>query len=248
VRVLILGGTGEARALAAALHARPDVDVVSSLAGRVRDPALPVGEVRIGGFGGAAGLIGFLRTEGIDAVVDATHPFAATITEHAVAATAHLALPLALLRRPAWSERPNWTRTPDIAAAAAAAAAFPVTSGRVFLTTGRRDLAAFASDERHEYLVRTVDPPHEKAMPLHSLLILDRGPYTVAGEAALMARYDVRLLVTKDSGGPMTSAKLAAAEQLAVPVVVVDRPPPPRGALVIEDVDAAISWLGSAVA
>jgi precorrin-6A/cobalt-precorrin-6A reductase len=242
VQLLILGGTGEARALAAAMHGRPGVTVTSSLAGRVSSPALPVGEVRIGGFGGVAGLVEHLRTASVDVLVDATHPFAATISRHAVAAAREASCPLLVLRRPGWTESDGdvWTRVPDIGAAAAVVEAR--TGGCVFLTTGRRDLAAFAADDRHHYLVRTVEPPDTDAPP-HMTLLLDRGPYTVDGEAALMAEHDVRVLVTKDSGGAMTAAKLVAARERGIPVVVVDRPALPSGVTVVETVDAAISRL-----
>src|SRR5258706_13384375 len=144
MRILILGGTGEARALAEALSQRAGVSVVSSLAGRVSNPSLPAGEVRIGGFGGVDGLGAYLRAERIDVVVDATHPFAATITRHAVSAARTAGRRLVILRRPAWTPEPDWVRVPDIAAAAVHVAGLP--PGCVFLTTGRRDLAAFAAD------------------------------------------------------------------------------------------------------
>jgi len=242
--VLILGGTGEARALAAALDAQPGVEVISSLAGRVTDPALPVGQVRIGGFGGVAGLSYYLSDEKIEAVVDATHPFAATITAHAAVAAPDAGCPLLILRRPGWRESggDRWTRVPDIVAAAALVAAGP--PGTIFLTTGRRDLAVFAGDWSHDYVVRTVDPP-TGAQPPRMTLLLDRGPYSVEGETALLRQHNVSVLVTKDSGGAMTMAKLAAARGLAVPVVMVDRPPLPVEVGVVETVDAAVQWLVS---
>jgi precorrin-6A/cobalt-precorrin-6A reductase len=245
VRVLVLGGTGEARALAAELARRPGVHVVSSLAGRVSDPALPVGEVRIGGFGGVDGLVGYLRDERIDSVIDATHPFARTMTEHAVAAAATAHLPLVVLRRPAWQAEPgdDWTTVADIAEAARRTAAAP--AGCVFVTTGRRDLAAFAEDDSHVHLVRAVEPP-EPPMPAKTTVLLDRGPYTVDSETYLMQANDVVVLATKNSGGAMTRAKLVAARELGVPVVMVERPPLPSGVDVVETVDAAMSWLDTA--
>jgi precorrin-6A/cobalt-precorrin-6A reductase len=242
VRILILGGTGEARALAAALSGRPGLHVVSSLAGRVSNPALPAGEVRIGGFGGVNGLIAYLRRERMDVMVDATHPFAATITRHAVEAAAAVELPLVVLRRPAWPLEPDWIRVPDITAAASHLAGLP--PGCVFLTTGRRDLAAFAGDDAHHYLVRAVEPP-DGALPPHLTVLLDRGPYTVDGEAALMREHAVTVLVTKNSGGDLTVAKLVAARERGIPVVVVDRPALPSGAPVLQTVEAALSWLAA---
>jgi precorrin-6A/cobalt-precorrin-6A reductase len=243
VRILILGGTGEARELAAGLTAA-GVDVVSSLAGRVRQPRLPAGEVRIGGFGGAAGLAGYLRAEAITGIVDATHPFASAISANATEAAAEAGLPLLVLRRPPWPADPSWQSVPDIAAAAAAARGWPGES--VFLTTGRRDLAAFAADNGHRFLVRAVDPPDpDGPVPPRMTLLLDRGPYTPEGEAALMREHGVGLLVTKNSGGPMTAAKLQAARELAVQVVVVERPPLPAGSTAVATVAEALAWVSS---
>jgi precorrin-6A/cobalt-precorrin-6A reductase len=242
VRILILGGTGEARELAAGLTAA-GIDVVSSLAGRVRQPRLPAGPVRIGGFGGAAGLAGYLRAEAITGIVDATHPFAAAISANAAAAAAQTDLPLLVLWRPPWPADPSWQTVPDIAAAAAAVRAWPGDS--VFLTTGRRDLGAFAGDAGHRFLARAVDPPDPGGpAPPRLTLLLDRGPYTVEGEAALMRAHGVGLLVTKNSGGSMTAAKLQAARELAVRVVVVQRPPLPPGSTCVTTVAEALAWLG----
>jgi precorrin-6A/cobalt-precorrin-6A reductase len=244
VRILILGGTGEARELAAGLTAA-GIDVVSSLAGRVRQPRLPDGPVRIGGFGGAAGLAGYLRAEAITGIVDATHPFAAAITGNATEAAAAAAVPLLVLRRPPWPTERSWQTVPDILAAATAVRAWPGES--VFLTTGRRDLGAFAPDDRHRFLVRAVDPPDAGGpVPARMTLLLDRGPYTVEGESALMREHGVGLLVTKNSGGPMTAAKLEAARQLALRVVVVARPPLPPGSTVVTTVAEAMAWVRSA--
>jgi len=239
VRILILGGTGDARGLAAALVAA-GTEVVSSLAGRVRDPRLPEGPVRIGGFGGADGLAAFLHAEGITAVVDATHPFAGGITANAAQAAVQAGVPLLVLSRPEWAADPSWHPVPDIHAAAAAVRAWPGRS--VFLTTGRRDLAAFASDDTHGFLIRTVDPPGGP-VPARMTLIMDRGPYTVDGERALMREHGIGLLVTKNSGGPMTAAKLQAARDLGVRVIMVRRPPLPAGSTVVATVPEAVRWV-----
>ena len=235
--VLILGGTAEARALAAAL-VDAGVRVVSSLAGRVRDPALPVGEVRIGGFGGVEGLAAWLCEHGVAAVVDATHPFASTMTAHAVSATAAAGVPLVVLRRPGWPPDPDWTWADSLPAAAAA---LPTLGKRVFLTTGRTSLAAFA-DLDLEFLVRCVDPP-SGPMPRRVHVLLSRGPFTVDGERSLMREHGVDVLVTKDSGGPLTSAKLAAAREEGVAVLVVRRPPLPAGVAAADTVAAALARL-----
>ena len=239
MRILILGGTGEARELAAGLTAA-GTDVISSLAGRVRNPRLPDGPVRVGGFGGADGLADFLREERVTHVIDATHPFAAGITANAALAAAQAGVPRLVLRRPAWEADPSWESAADIREAAQAVASWPGDS--VFLTTGRRDLGAFAADGRHGYLVRTVDPP-EGAVPPRMTLLLDRGPYSVESESALMREHEVGLLVTKNSGGPMTAAKLTAARDLGVLVVMVRRPPLPPGSTAVPTVAEALRWL-----
>ena len=238
VRILILGGTGEARMLAAELAAA-GADVLSSLAGMVRQPQPPDGRVRVGGFGGDTGMVSFLRAEGISAVVDATHPFAAVITASAARAAARAGVPLLVLHRPEWELHPSWDAVADIRAAAGVVRYWPGES--VFLTTGRHDLDAFAADGRHRFLVRTVDPPDGPGPP-RATLILDRGPYTVQGESALMRDHQVGLLVTKNSGGPMTAAKLQAARELGVRVVMVQRPPLPPGSQVVATVADAVQW------
>ena len=239
MRILILGGTGEARDLAVELVAA-GVDVLSSLAGRVQQPRLPDGQVRVGGFGGAEGLAAFLHAEGITAVIDATHPFAGTITANAARAAAQADVPLLVLRRPEWKDDSSWDVVPDIRAAAAAVRAWPGES--VFLTTGRRDLDVFAADDKHSFLVRTVDPP-DGPVPPRMTLVLGRGPYTVDGESALMREHGVGLLVTKNSGGPMTAAKLQAADSLNVQVLIVARPPLPRGTAMVTTVAEAVRWV-----
>ncbi|WP_346618610.1 cobalt-precorrin-6A reductase [Blastococcus montanus] len=239
-RVLVLGGTGEARRMAAALVDR-GVDVLSSLAGRVADPLLPPGEVRIGGFGGAEGLAGWLAEGPVRAIVDATHPFAAGMTAAAVEAAAITGIPLLRLQRPGWTAGPgdDWRWVDSLDEAAAAVAGF----GSVFVTTGRQGLAAFAGVPG-QCLVRSVDPP-EPPLPRRATVVLARGPFDVAGERALMRAHGVEVVVTKDSGGSMTAAKLTAARELGVPVVLVRRPPLPPGIPVAATVDAALEWIRS---
>lgn len=198
--------------------------------------------MRVGGFGGADGLAAFLRDEGITHVVDATHPFAGTITANATRAARQARVPLLVLRRPEWAAHPSWHGVPDIHAAAGAARAWP--GEGVFLTTGRRDLDAFAADDRHQFLVRTVDPP-DGPVPQRMKLILDRGPYTVESESALMREHGIGLLVTKNSGGPMTAAKITAARDLHVQVVMVARPALPLDSTVVATVQDTMCWLGA---
>jgi precorrin-6A/cobalt-precorrin-6A reductase len=239
MRVLLLGGTSEARALAARLH--PDVDVISSLAGRVPDPALPVGEVRIGGFGGVDGMRRWMVERAVDAVIDATHPYAATITEHAAEVCAALRVPHLVLARPAWPSGDAIVVRSDVEAAKSIAAE---RYSRVFLTTGRSGIAAFV-DLDAWFLIRAVTPPDEQALPRHHHLLLSRGPYHYDDELALLRKYDIDALVTKNSGGAMTRPKLDAAAALGVPVVMVDRPAVPAGVDTVSTVDDAVAWVRS---
>lgn len=254
MHVLVLGGTTEARRLAAELAARPGVHVTTSLAGRVARPAALAGDVRIGGFGGVDGLAAWLSDQHVDAVVDATHPFAATISDHAVRAAAATGVPALMLRRPGWEPVPG-DRWYDADSLADAAALLPALGRRVFLTTGRLDLATFAGTgtgtgtdtytdlaELH-FLVRSVEPP-DPPLPRHTEILLDRGPYTVDGETTLLREHRIDVLVTKDSGGEATAAKLTAARALSVPVVIVRRPRPPEGATVKPDEASVLSHLG----
>jgi precorrin-6A/cobalt-precorrin-6A reductase len=241
-RVLLLGGTAEARRLATLLAGDPDVAVVSSLASRVRTPRRPPGDVRIGGFGGQDGLADWLCAERIDAVVDATHPFAATITGNAAAATARLGLPFVVLRRPGWQRGPgddwHWIDT-----VADATALLPALGRRVFLATGRGDLAAFADRDDLWFLLRSVDPPPPQ-LPTNRLVVLDRGPFDLPGELALLREHRIDVLVTRDSGGDHTRAKLTAASAIRLPVLLARRPPLPDVPVVTTE-RAAAEWLGA---
>jgi precorrin-6A/cobalt-precorrin-6A reductase len=239
VNVLLLGGTAEARRLAAVLGRRAGIAVTSSLAGAVAVPLLPEGDVRIGGFGGVDGLTAWLRDHHVDVVVDATHPFSTVMTAHAIDATAALGLPLLVLRRPGWSAGPgdHWHWVPDTTAAAAV---LPSLGERVFLAIGSGGLAAFA-DLPGWFLLRSVDPP-PPPLPAHHHLVLDRGPFTADAERALLREHRIDVLVCRDSGGDLTAAKLVAARELGLPVVLLDRPPAPD-APTVETVDDAVEWL-----
>jgi precorrin-6A/cobalt-precorrin-6A reductase len=245
--VLLLGGTAESRCLAGELCAWPQLRVVTSLAGRVRDPLLPAGEVRIGGFGGRSGLVDWLRTQQVRAVIDATHPFAEVITASAVAATAQLGLPLLVLRRPGWQAGPgddwHWADSlPD------AARVLPGLGRRVFLTVGRAGATAFAELDRMWFLLRVIDPAGADAggvrFTARHAVVSGRGPFTVDGELELLRRYRIDVLVTKDSGGALTAPKLAAARRLGLPVLLVRRPPlPPVPVVQAQTTGEALRWL-----
>ncbi|MFK4595533.1 cobalt-precorrin-6A reductase [Streptomyces pristinaespiralis] len=241
MHVLILGGTTEGRRLAETLHADGTVRVTSSLAGRVATPRMPPGEVRIGGFGGAEGMARWLREHDVGAVIDATHPFAGTISFNAALAAAEAHVPLLALRRPGWApaDGDDWHPVGSLEEAADRAAAL---GSRVFLTTGRMGLASFAHIRDAWFLVRSVDAP-EGACPPRMDVLLDRGPFTLDGERELLRRHRIDVLVTKDSGGAATAPKLTAAREAGVPVVIVRRPPVPDGVPVAGGPEEAAAWL-----
>jgi precorrin-6A/cobalt-precorrin-6A reductase len=241
--VLILGGTAEARELAALLHDR-GTPVISSLAGRVARPRLPAGEVRIGGFGGPDALARWLDEHRIAAVVDATHPFAERISASAAEAAARSATPILRLERPGWTARDGdrWHWVADLDEAARA---LPDLGQRAFLTTGRQGLASFAPVDGVWFLIRCVDPP-DPPLPARHHVILDRGPYTAAGERALFDEHRIDLLVTKDSGGAHTQPKLDVARERQLPVVVVRRPPRPAGLPTVHEPGEALRWIDAA--
>lgn len=236
--MLLLGGTADARRLAGLLAATEGVDVVTSLAGRTRRPEPPAGRLRTGGFGGPDGLAGWLREHRVDAVIDATHPFAATITANAADATGRLGIPFAVLRRPGWrpaaGDRWHW-----VDAVADANTLLPGLGRRVFLSTGRGDLAAFAGRDDVWFLLRTLDQP-PPPLPTHHVLVTGRGPFGVDGELALLREHRIDVLVTRDSGGD--AAKLVAARRCRLPVVIARRPPLPDVPVVTTE-QAAVDWL-----
>lgn len=243
-RVLILGGTSEARELAMRLVDRAGgevVEVVSSLAGRVSSPRMPVGHVRVGGFGGATGLASWIGAHAIRAVIDATHPFAATMSFNAAAAAAASHVPLLALRRAAWVPG-GGDRWHEAASLQDAARMLPDLGRRHFLTVGRQGVSSFAGVKSGWFLVRCVDPPQGPA-PAQMELLLDRGPYALDAEIALMRGRGIETVITKNSGGQATAAKLAAARELRLPVVVVRRPPTPDGVPEVAHVQSAVRWV-----
>jgi precorrin-6A/cobalt-precorrin-6A reductase len=242
MRVLLLGGTTEAGELALAL-AQAGVDAVYSYAGRTERPAVPPIPYRVGGFGGVRGLTGWLRDQAISHVIDATHPFAAQMSRHAVLSCADAGLPLIAFARPAWQAQPGdrWTHVPDMTAACAA---LPQAPARVFLAIGRLEAVVFAACPQHDYLLRLVD-----AAPVPGLArarsVIARGPFTLAGDLALMRDHGTEIVVAKNAGGTAARAKLDAARALDLPVILIDRPVVPDGPrLIAGSVDQVMAHLG----
>ncbi|TBW35250.1 cobalt-precorrin-6A reductase [Siculibacillus lacustris] len=238
---MVLGGTTEASALARALAARPDLDATLSLAGRTEAPAAQPIPTRIGGFGGVAGLVEWLRAERVDVLVDATHPFAAQMSRHAAAAAAETGVALVALSRPPW-QRESGDRWIEVGDLDAAARAIGETPRRVLLTTGRLGLAAFEVAPQHHYVIRTIDHPGDlDGLPDH-VLLFDRGPFDLAAERALMTAAQIDVVVTKNSGGTATKAKIVAARELGLPVVIV-QPPARPDVPVVHSVAAVLAFV-----
>lgn len=240
MRVMLLGGTAEGNALAAALAAA-GIEAVHSFAGRTASPAPQPVPTRHGGFGGPEGLARALAAGGFTHLVDATHPFAARMKPNAVAAAALAGVPLVALDRPPWTPGPGdrWTTVPSLAAAAEVLPAAPAS---VFLAIGRQELAAFAAAPWHRYLLRLVDPPQGPLPLAAATVVVARGPFTVEGDRALMQAHRVAVVVAKNAGGEGARAKLDAARDLGLPVVMVSRPAlPDRPA--VASVGAVMAWL-----
>lgn len=241
MNVLILAGTGEASALAHRLAGHPAIRARLSLAGRTRQPEAQELPCRVGGFGGVEGLVRYLRDEGIDAMVDATHPFAAGMTANAAAAARASGTPLAVLARPDWTPEPDdrWLRVPDLEGAAEALRAL---GRRVLVTTGRQ-LAAFERVPDKRYVIRTVDPPEPRPALPDAVYLQSRGPFRLEDELALLREHAIDALVTKASGGGATRPKLDAARQCGIPVIMVQRPPRPEGIASFTEPADVVFWL-----
>lgn len=241
--ILLLGGTTEASALATALAARGERATLS-YAGRTENPRAQAIPTRVGGFGGVDGLADYLTREGVTHLVDATHPFAARISANAIAAAERAGVKLLALNRPEWVDGPGdcWTRVADTEQAVAALGSGPA---RVFLALGRQIVGDFAGAPQHFYLLRFVDPAKPSTLPRHHLVV-DRGPFTLAGELALLHEHRIQMIVAKNAGGSGARAKLDAARELGLPVVMIDRPfIPPRPQ--VSSVAAVLDWLDHGV-
>lgn len=227
-RVLILGGTGDAVELARKTAELPNLDIITALAGRTNQSVRPSAHTRIGGFGGITGLIKYLQEQQIDCLVDATHPFAVQISTNAVAAAAAVGIPYLRLLRPAWQQG-DGDRWFEVESYEAAAKVLPELARRVFLTIGRQELASFAHLTDLWFLMRMVDPPLPDTPIPPGKLILERGSFSLAGERSLLQQYQIESIVSKNSGGDATYAKILAARELGIPVVMVQRSPLPTG-------------------
>lgn len=225
-RILILGGTTEARQLAGKLIHRGDFSVTLSLAGRTESPVAQGVPVRVGGFGGVDGLAGYLREKHVDLLIDATHPYAARISENAAKAATQAGVAILALRRPGWEPvaGDRWTLVDNIAEAATALGLAP---RHVFLAIGRQEAGAFEAAPQHRYLIRSVDPIEPKLAVPAAVYLLARGPFPEADERALLEKYEIDAVVSKNSGGEATHGKIAAARALGIEVVMVRRPPLP---------------------
>ncbi|MDZ8185787.1 MAG: cobalt-precorrin-6A reductase [Nostoc sp. ChiSLP02] len=241
MRILILGGTGDAAKLAARLATIQGVEAITSLAGRTREPSVPLGDLRVGGFGGVAGLANYLEVMQIDLLIDATHPFASQISWNAVEAATKIGIPHLILIRSPW-EKVSGDRWIEVDSVAAAATALQNQAQRVFLTVGRQELATFAHLKDIWFLMRMIDPPAPDALVPPGMLLCDRGPFTLSNEREILIHHNIDAIVSKNSGGDATYPKIIAARELEVKVVMVNRPPIPPGDRV-SDVDGALAWV-----
>lgn len=256
LRVLILGGTGNAAELTARINNITGIEAIASLAGRTREPVAPVGNVRVGGFGGVMGLVEYLQHQKIDVLIDATHPFANHISWNAAAAATQVGIPRLLVNRPPWEKQPGdiWIEVKNNTEAAAVLEnqalknqalehqLFKHQIKRVFLTIGRQEISAFSHLQKMWFLMRMIDPPVADVVIPPGLMLLDRGPFTLEDEREILTKYNIDTIVSKNSGGNATYPKIIAAREMGIKVVMVKRPPVPPGEQVA-DVESAVKWL-----
>lgn len=239
-RVLILGGTGDATQLAAKAATIPEIEIISSLAGRTTNPISPTGNVRIGGFGGETGLTNYIKEMNIDILIDATHPFAAQISFNAAIAAESTNIPRLMLIRPTWEKQPGdtWIEVDSVESAAATLQH----AKRVFLTVGKQQLPAFAKLSDIWFIMRLIELPESSTAVPQGIFLCDRGPFSLDNEREILQKYNIDTIVSKNSGGDATIAKIIAAREFGIPVVMVNRPPTPPGEKV-NNADQALIWL-----
>jgi precorrin-6A/cobalt-precorrin-6A reductase len=243
MRVLILGGTGEAAQLAAKVANIHGIEAITSLAGRTREPSVPLGNLRIGGFGGVTGLVNYLHQMKIDVLIDASHPFANQIAFNAAEAAMQVKIPRLKLIRPPWKQV-NGDRWIEVDSIKAAAAVVENQSKRVFLSIGRQEIGAFAHLQQIWFLMRMIDPPEAQALVPPGKVLCDRGPFHIHNEREILIHHQIDTIVSKNSGGDATYAKIIVARELNLPVIMVNRPLLPPGEQVTE-IDEALVWLYS---
>ncbi|MBK1987125.1 cobalt-precorrin-6A reductase [Sphaerospermopsis aphanizomenoides BCCUSP55] len=246
LRVLILGGTGDAAELTARISNITGIEAIASLAGRTREPVLPAGPVRVGGFGGVTGLVEYLQHQQIDVLIDATHPFAHHISWNAAAAATEAGIPRLLVNRPPWEKLPgdDWIEVENITDAAAAleSQALENQTKRIFLTIGRQEISAFTHLQAMWFLMRMIDPLSAHVITPPGLVLCDRGPFHLENEREILTHHQIDTIVSKNSGGNATYPKIIAAREMGIQVVMVNRPPIPPGEQV-PDVESAVKWL-----
>jgi precorrin-6A/cobalt-precorrin-6A reductase len=241
LRILILGGTGEARRLAGQLDGDPRFHVETSLAGATANPAKIAGDIRRGGFGGAVGLEAYLSAQGIDLVVDATHPFADTISRSAVTACENCATDRLVICRPTWEAQAGdrWISVANVDEAAARVSEYGT---RVFLTIGRQEIDAFEECRDIWFLIRLIDLPPTSPLLNSFKLISDRGPFDLAADRRIFQKYKIDCIVSKNSGGTDTYPKIKVAREAGIPVIMIERPEAPK-VPVVDTAKAALEWI-----
>ncbi|NES08108.1 MAG: cobalt-precorrin-6A reductase [Okeania sp. SIO2F4] len=240
-RVLILGGIGDSLKLTALASTIPGLEVINSLAGRTRQPIITSTPTRIGGFGGVSGLTDYLREQKIDLLIDVTHPFASKISWNAAIATSQLNIPRLMLVRPAWKkiEGDRWL---EVKSNEVAAKVLPELGSRIFLSIGRQELGSYAHLKHIWFLIRALDIPQPDSLVPPGKILTERGPFSLEEEQSLLQKYEIEAIVSKNSGGDATYAKIIAAGELGIPVVMIQRPSLPEGEQV-SDVKSAVSWI-----
>ena len=240
-RVLILGGTGDSLKLTALASTIPELEIINSLAGRTRQPVITSTPTRIGGFGGVSGLINYLREQEIDLLIDATHPFAGQISRNAAIASSELNIPRLMLVRPPW-QKVEGDRWIEVENNEVAIKVLPKLGSRIFLSIGRQELTSYAHLKYLWFLIRTIDILKLDSLVPPGKILTERGPFSLEDERSLLEKYEIEAMVSKNSGGDATYAKIIAARELGISVVMIQRPSLPEGEQV-SDVESAVAWI-----